>query len=983
MSDLANLLPTSLDDITETLSFALGYEGRSPIHHSDNGHDAVYITVGQTVNLAARLQSVAPPGSISIGEQTKRLVEGYFDLTVLPPVSLKGIIGPVPIYEVLGPGRLRRHSQISARREFSKFVGRTRELSQLHRALEFAMAGKGQLVSLVTDAGSGKSRLVLEFSRTAPFDCKIMEGYAVSHGRQTPWLPVIGMLREYFGILEFDDPEKRRGKVTEVLAGLGAELDDVQPFIFVLLGIVDGPNDPLRHMDPRVRRERTVDAINRIFVAESAKQPVVLIFEDLHWIDEQTKFLLRRLAAGIAGERILVLTTWRPDYVPDWLARKHITEIRLEPLSTDSSEALLSSLLGDDPELARLKQIVVERAGGNPFFIEEMVNALFEDGTLRRDGSPKLARPLSELHVPMTVRGMLAERIDQAVPQSKEMLQLLSVIGHRLPMDVVLKVSRWPGMETERILSDLQTADFIYAQSAVQAGKNEVDYAFKHVMTQEVAYHSVLVEQRKSLHHRVGEAIESLYEGNLNDHVTSLMHHYSSTDDHRKAMEYLGKAGQQAIQRSAHHDAINHIREALRRIPMLPDGTVGPADSASLWSALGISLQVTNGYASDEVGLAYAQAQEMSMKAQDDLGLAVALRGIFLFNHVRADYGKAVQAGRDLVVLGGRDSSSALEGYVSLGLTHEYIGDFKASDEYFSKALNLEADSALAEQVQYLGHARAICRSYYALALANLGQLDRAMALSQEALSLSETMSLPITTAQSLGVHGVVVHKMRAYQTAELYYDETIACASRHGFPYWRTLAAMLKSSLMTGRSDPGPLLAEFERGLASHHRTGTRLGTTWYFSLRAELLAATGRIDDALDATEEALAFIEETGERMNEATVHRLKGALILNNFRHGRGGGFAAAEASFTRNLRIASRQQAKLWELRAAISLACVRAHQRRFDEGLKLLRAVYTSFTEGFSMPDLIDALRLIEYLSRSGAGTFPVSDVGGSALLEM
>lgn len=950
----------------------------------DNGREAVYITVGQTVNLAARLQSVAPPGSISIGEQTKRLVEGYFDLTVLPAVSLKGISDPVPIYEVIGPGRLRRHSQISARREFSKFVGRARELAQLHRALEFAMAEKGQLVSLVTDAGAGKSRLVLEFSRTAPFDCKIVEGYAVSHGKQTPWLPVIGMLREYFGILEFDDPRKRRSKVAEMLAGLGAELSEVQPFIFVLLGIVDGPSDPLGQMDPGVRRERTVDAIIRIFVAESERQPLVLIFEDLHWIDEQTKFLLHRLAESIARKRILVLTTCRPEYVPDWLVRNHVTEIRLEPLSVDSSEALLSSLLGDDQELSNLKRLVVERAGGNPFFIEEMVNALFEDGTLRREeGSSKLTRPLSELRVPMTVRGMLAERIDQAVPRSKEMLQLLSIVGHRLPMDLVLQISRWPSKETESILSDLQAADFIYAQSSIQSGKNQPDYAFKHVLTQEVAYQSLLAEQRRALHRRVGGAIESIYEGNLNDHVASLAHHYSSADDHPKAIEYLGKAGQQAIQRSAHRDAINHIREALRRIPMVPDGTVGPADSAALWSALGISLQAISGYASDEVGLAYVRAREMSVKAQDDVGLAVALRGICLFATVRADYDNAVQAGRALVTLGDRNSSYALEGYVFLGMTYVYIGDFRSSDEYFSKALSLEAVSVVSEKIQYSGHARAICRSYYALPLVYLGQFDRAVAFTQEAMSLAEAVSLPITTAQSLAAHASVHHRMRSYQTAELYYDKTIACATRHGFPFWLTFASVLKSALLTKRGDNGSMLPDFERNLEDYRRTGARLGMSWYLSLRAELLAGTGRIDDALNTIEEAIAFIEDAGEGMNEANAHRLKGAFLFHKFRDGRGGGLAEAEACFARSLTIASRQQAKLWELRAAISLACVRAHQRRFDEGLELLSAVHASFTEGFAMPDLVDALCLIEYLSHSGAGPIPVSDVGGSALLEM
>ena len=521
--------------------------GEVVLRRLDMGRGPASVTLGHTVNLAARLQSVSPPGSISIGEQTKRLVEGYFELTALPSVNLKGLTDPVPIYEVTGLGRLRQHSQISARREFSKFVNRTDEFVQLRRALERAMAKQGQLVSMVTDAGTGKSRLVLEFSRTLPPGCKIIETYAVSHGRKIPWDPVIRMLGEYFGILEFDDPPARRNQIASTLAGLGPEIPAVQALLFRLLGIVDGSDPQLDQMDPGVRRDRTVDAIIHILATESARQPVVLIFEDLHWIDTQTRVLLGRLVERIASERILVLATYRPEYERDWPAADHVTEIRLDPLDMDSSETLVSALLGKDPEISKLKQFIVERAGGNPFFLEEIVNALSEDGTLSREGTAKLTKPLAELQMPMTVRGLLAERIDQMAPRSKEMLQILSVIGHRLPMALILEVSPWPIAETKNILGNLQAADFIYAQAGIQGDASQLDYAFKHVLTQEVAYQSILGERRQSLHRRVGQAIESIYDANPNDHITSLAHHFSRADDHRKAIEYLGKAGQQAI----------------------------------------------------------------------------------------------------------------------------------------------------------------------------------------------------------------------------------------------------------------------------------------------------------------------------------------------------------------------------------------------------------------------------------------------------
>ena len=421
--------------------------GEVVLRNLDIGQGTVYITVGQTVNLAARLQSVAPPGSVAIGEQTRRLVDGYFNLRALPPATVKGVPHPIAVYEIIGLGKLRRHSQISARREFSKFVGRDAQLLQLHGALDRAVEGHGQVVSVVTGPGMGKSRLLLEFSRTLPLDRKLVEAYAVSYARKTPWFPIIGMLQDYFEITDADDPAARRGKIESTLAPLLPDLNEVNPFLFGLLGIGVSPN-PLLQMDPAVRRDRSIEAITRIFLAESRNQPVVLIVEDLHWIDDQTKALLEQLAAAIDDARVLVLTSYRPDYVPNWTGSDNVTEITLEPLSPESSDNLLSALLGEDLELSDLKRHITDRTDGNPFFMEEMVNALFEDGTLTRSATVQLTKPIADLRVPMTVRGVLLERIDQTAPRQKELLQVLSIIGQALPLTLVFEVSPWPKQET-------------------------------------------------------------------------------------------------------------------------------------------------------------------------------------------------------------------------------------------------------------------------------------------------------------------------------------------------------------------------------------------------------------------------------------------------------------------------------------------------------------------------------------------------------
>jgi class 3 adenylate cyclase/predicted ATPase len=954
--------------------------GEVVLRNLNTGQSTVYLTVGQTVNLAARLQSVAPPGSVAVGEQTCRLVEGYFDLRTLPPANVKGVPHPIAVHEVIGLGRLRRHSQISARREFSKFVGRSAQLLQLRRALDRAVDGRGQVVSLVTGPGMGKSRLLLEFSRTLPPGHKIIEAYAVSYASNTPWFPIIGMLQDCFGISDVDDLAARRSKIESALGPLLSGLNEIRPFLFGLLGVVDDP-DPLRQMDPAVRHDKIIEAIIEIFLAESLNQPVVLIFEDLHWIDDQTKSLLGRLAVSIGCARILLLTSYRPEYIPNWQDGDNVIEIALEPLSLESSDSLLSELLGEDSALSDLKQHISERAGGNPFFMEEMVNALFEDGTLTRNLVVHLTKPIAELNVPMTVRGVLLERIDQIAPEQKQLLQILSVIGHILPLNLVFEVSPWEEQETARLMSDLQAADFIYMLSDINRGANRTEYAFKHALTEEVAYQTMLGDRRKQLHKSAAETIESVYRDFLDDQIAVLAHHYSAADDHPKAIEYLGKAGQQAIQRAAHNDAINFFREALRRTELVPEGTIRPAEQAILWSNLGTSLLVTHGYAHDDVRLAYGRARDFSIAAGDVRNLALVLRGLFLVHISSANYVSALQTGREMLELGSQDESSLLEGRVILAVASIYIGELKTAESFFAEALRFPKNTPGFVKFQHTGHTYTLCRAYYAICLTYLGKIDRSLSESLDAQRAAEAISVPITTAQTLAARGTNLHRLRYYSEAEMCYDQAISCSTLHGIPYWSAFCLMAKAALATEREGFEASFAAFERSRQDYQRSGARLIMSWFLYLRAELLAKAGKIAEAMACLEEMIAFIAETGETVFEAEAHRLKGTLLLQGQESTATWNVDGAEACFLHSLAVARRQQAKLWELRAATSFACLRARQGRFAEGHEMLVPVYDSFTEGFEAPDLVDARCLVDYLAGGGLGPVPMSDVAGSALL--
>jgi predicted ATPase len=396
--------------------------------------------VGHVTNLAARMQTVAPAGSIAASEATRRLCEGYFTFRDLGRAEVKGLSEPINVYEVVGVGPMRSHFELAARRGLTKFVGREAELAQMKHGLELARSGKGQLVAVVAEAGTGKSRLFHEFKATLPSDCKLLEAYSVSHGKASAWLPVLDLLRGYFRIQDEDDPAMRRDKVRAVLAALDPALSELLPYLLGLLGIQEAP-DPLAEMDSQVRRFRTLEAIKRIILRDSLEHTLVVIFEDLHWIDAETQALLDLLADAVAAARLLLLVNYRPEYRHEWSGRGHYLQLRLDPLGGENAAAMLAGLLGEGAELEALKRPIAERTGGNPFFIEEMVQALFEQGILTRNGAVKLARPLAQAHLPVTVQGLLASRIDRLPVEQKELLQTLAVIGRESPLGLIKKVA--------------------------------------------------------------------------------------------------------------------------------------------------------------------------------------------------------------------------------------------------------------------------------------------------------------------------------------------------------------------------------------------------------------------------------------------------------------------------------------------------------------------------------------------------------------
>jgi predicted ATPase len=501
---------------------------------------------------------------------------------------------------------LRTRLQAAARRGLTKFIGREAELRQMRQALDSARAGHGQIVAVMGEAGVGKSRLFFEFKAIAPAGCLVLEAYSVSHGRASAYLPVSELLREYFEISSTDDERKRRELILGKLLALDRALDDAPPYLYSLLGVAE-TNDSLAQMDPQIRRRRTHEAIKRILLRESLNQPLIIIFEDLHWIDGETQALLDHLLDSIAHARLLLLVNYRPEYRHEWGSRTHYSQLRLDPLGRENAAEMLSTLLGDEPELEPLKRLIADKTDGNPFFIEEIVQALFEQGALARNGRVALMRPLSEIKVPPTVQAVLASRIDRLPPTQKELLQTLAVVGREFTLPLVRRLAPASDVELERLLGDLQSGEFIYEQPVFP----DPEYSFKHALTQEVAYNSVLIERRRLLHERAGAAIEQIWSDRLDDHLSELARHYERSGNTRKALEYLGRAGQQAMVRSGHAEAVGLFTSALELLKTLPETPERIRQELALQLGLGPVLQCMKGLAAPEVDSAYTRAREL------------------------------------------------------------------------------------------------------------------------------------------------------------------------------------------------------------------------------------------------------------------------------------------------------------------------------------------------------------------------------------
>jgi len=527
-----------------------------------------YTAVGQTTHLAARMEQMATPGSILIPPATLTLAEGYVTVTSLGEMPVKGLDSPIALFEVTGAATVRSRLHATAARGLTRFVGRDNEVEQLRHALDRARIGQGQIVAVMGEPGVGKSRLFWEFIHSHRTEgWLVVESSSVSYGKATAFLPLIDLLRAYFQIEPRDEPRKIREKVTGKLLSLDRALEPSLPGFLWLLEI-PVEDAQWEKLDPPQRRQRTLDGVKRLLLRESQVQPVLVVFEDLHWIDAETQAFLDSLVESLPAARLLLVVNYRPEYRHGWSGKTYYRQLRIDALPPESADELLAGLLGNDPALDSLKRLLIERTGGNPFFLEESVRTLVETKALAGErGAYRLGRAWQTFQIPATAQAILASRIDRLSAEDKRLLQAAAVIGKDVPFGLLQAIADLQEDELRTGLAHLMAGEFLYEARLFP----DLEYTFKHALINDVAYGSLLHDRRRSLHAKIVAAIETLYGDRLGEHLESLAQHAFKSEVWDKALSYLRQAGAKAFTRSANREAVAYFEQALVALKHQPE----------------------------------------------------------------------------------------------------------------------------------------------------------------------------------------------------------------------------------------------------------------------------------------------------------------------------------------------------------------------------------------------------------------------------
>jgi class 3 adenylate cyclase/tetratricopeptide (TPR) repeat protein len=914
-----------------------------------------YSAVGQTANLAARMEQLAAPGSVRLTADTLRLAEGFVEVTPLGPVPVKGLGEPIDVFELVGAGAARTRLEAAARRGLTRFVGRDAELEQLRDALDRASLGHGQVVAVVGEPGVGKSRLVWELTHShRVHGWLIVQSASVSYGRATAYLPVIELLRGYFALESRDDPRKIREKVTGKVLTLAPAL---APAVPALLALLDVPVDEAswQTLDPLQRRQRTLDAVKHLLLRESEVQPLVVVVEDLHWIDSETQALLDGLVDSLPAARLLLLVNYRPEYRHTWGGKTYYRQLRIDPLPPESADELLEALLGPDAALGPLKRLLVERTEANPLFLEESVRALVETSALGGErGAYRLTRPVEQLKIPATVQAILAARIDRLEPEAKRLLQAAAVIGTDVPLPLLLAIADAPELEVRAELTRLQAAEFLYETQLFP----DLEYTFKHALTHEVAYQGLLQDRQRALHARITETIERLAPERVTEQAERLAHHALRGELWEKAVGYLRQAGLRAAARAAHREAIARLEQALEALRRLPETRETTELTIDLRIDLRNALAPLGEWA--PMGEHLHEAEGLARTLGDPHRLGRIANFMVLQCLFTGDHAEAVRFGQEALSLARNlgDRSIEVPATSLLGMARIARGEFSDAAILLERNVALE-DNLRAERFGTPAIQWALSGAYLADVLSELGRFDEAVGHAETAVGIAEATDHPLTLWLGLFALGSARLRRgdlpRAIRVLERGLDLSHTWQFVNAIPIFA--ATLGAAYALAGRPDEArPLVAgaveEFRRR-PYHTRPALIL-------LRAAMAClSAGRIDEARSHAREALALARRLGARAAEAHGLCLAGDVAST------GGAADAAEAEGHYREALAIANELGMRPLVAHCHLGLAKLYRRSGDqakaqEHLTTATALYREMGMTFWLEKADAALRGVE-----------------------
>jgi DNA-binding SARP family transcriptional activator/predicted ATPase len=918
-----------------------------------------YDAVGPVPRLARHLDAALAPGEIGLTADAARRAEGFVRTEALGDRRFDGVPEPVPVFALRGKTALRLRWEARAARELTDFTGREAEISRLAELLGLAARGSGQVVAVAGEPGVGKSRLAHEFVQSPhATDWTVLKTGAASHEAGATFLPIANLIRAWSKIGERDTREEALAKLRGSVLALGAAL---APALSPLSALLDlRPEDPhWATLDPPQRRQRTFDAVKTLMMRESESRPVILVVEDLHWVDAGSQDLLDYFVGGFASSRILLLLTHRPEYRHAWLGRSCFTQLRLDSLGTESADRLLRALLGDDAGLADLRKRLIERTGGTPLFLEESVRALADAGALAgKPGAYRAAGPIAIAQIPSTVHAVLAARIDRLPADQKSLLQIAAMIGDEVPAELLQPIAGLAEEPLNALLAGLQAAELLY-QSRLPP---RAQYSFKHALTRQVAYESVLRERRRAVHLQIVEISEALHAGRIDEHVERLAHHALAGEDWRKAADYLFRSAGRAMQRSAHPLAIEYLEKGLAVVEKLPDSPERTRRELDYRKAMGVTMMAAKGWAAKEVLDAYTRARVLCEELGDERELYIVLRGEGQYRMIRGESRIARDLGDRCVALAAssKDSGVRIETHHLFWTNSFFMGDYAQADSHSARGIELyrrERDHGLT--YVYSGHDPGVCcRCFSALLHCLQGRPDRSLALCQEALELALGIEHPLTTALAHWAYSFAHLLRREPEPARRWAEREIAVSEEYLLPLLKSQGTFQLGWAMAelGELDEG--IARMKSGLEATSATGAEMGSPYFIALVGEALGKAGKPDAGLVEIERALSEANTHGGRLQFSEILRLKGELLLMRSKARRG----EAEACFRESLEVADRQGAKLPKLRSATSLSRLLADRGDVAGALSLLLPAHEAVAGGRDLADLKAAAALLAEL---------------------